>query len=239
MTRPASLALCVVGLLGGSLAQAQQFDFTGPFGRTVGAESRFDAALPAEAGPGDEIAAMSAESAAPSIQYLFVPTIVSAEDADIYMLTGGLAAGPHQLLVRYGRIEPEQGGGLNQYFAQYKRSVTRNIGVFGFGTRTGDVSRDVGAAASVEWPLSEQLAVAGNLGYQWRDRKAGEDENDVLARAGVVWQPLAWLQAAVDYEFENDINDTDTSSLEVTIKRRLFLGADTEESVWAGFTFVF
>jgi hypothetical protein len=37
------------------------------------------------------------------------------------------------------------------------------------------------------------------------------------------------VQAAVDYEFENDISDTDSSSLGVTIKRRLFLETDTEE----------
>lgn len=239
MTRRFSFVLGALGLLSASLAQAQQFDFTGPFGRTVGSEARFDAALPTAAGTSAELVSTSAESTSAPTQYVFVPTIVSAEDADIYMLTGGLAAGPNQLLVRYGRIEPAQGSGLNQLFAQYKRSLTRNVGVFGFGTRTGDTSRDVGAAVSFEWPLGERIAVAGNLGYQWRDRKAGRDENDLLARAGVVWQPLAWLQAAVDYEFENDINDTDTSSLEVTIKRRLFLGADTEESVWAGFTFVF
>jgi hypothetical protein len=237
MRRIVLFAISVSGLLSVSLAQAQQFDSTSPFGRTVGSAARLDAALPEVEGAG--FMKSSAESAASETQYAFVPTIVSAEDADIYMVTGGLASGANQLLVRYGRIDPEQGGELNQYFAQYKRSLNSNVGVFGFGTRTGDVSRDVGAAASFEWPLGEQVAVAGNLGYQWRDSKIGRDEDDLLARAGIVWQPVAWLMAAVDHEFENKINGTDSLSLEVTIKRHLFIGADTEESVWAGFSFLF
>lgn len=246
MNRLHPAIVTVFGIILSHPLAAQQLDFSGPFGRTVAPQSEFAGEESAEAAVDRdeadttaEILVTAAHTEKSAVQILVAPTFVAGDDKDVYALSGGAAFGRNQWVVRYSKIDLDTGANLDQYFAQYKRQVNTHFGVFGFFSRTDTLFRDYGAAGSFQFTLAPSLGAAFNVGYQRRDFDSSTDEDDILTRGGLLWTPTAWLAAALDYEVQNKVNQADSTALELSLYNKFFLGADTDDSVWAGFRLVF
>lgn len=206
------LALTLILLVSPVVALAQSSNF---------GESPFSSRLTPDAGP-----TLGAKALEKDLTYFLSPLLMDTDGLRLGKVSSGLVYSgfrvPFRLGLSYSYLKPDESGHLDQFGASLAATLVRG-NVWGLNALTA-YTETKGGSTKIQAGLSSEVKVGGqrspfSLGGDalWvQRRRAGHEIEDVV---GVVKAALEFEKFSLggDYTFENDLDEEDDYSFEVSL----------------------